>query len=140
MNGLHRIAAGLALLAIAAGAGAQSAYSPTQRDLRGGGGVRAGIVIPFGNTGSAAERAPRLEAWSEPGRTQGSTEQPLRSDRDEAYGPPLRLGVTLTGQPRMIQNGQEAPGQADRRNVSALPWGWQQSPSVSPWPASLAIA
>jgi hypothetical protein len=116
MNGLHRFAAGLALLAIANSASAQSNYTTGHRDNR----MQAGIVIPFGSAGSRSERAPRLEAWSEPGRSQGRAELPRQSNRDEAYSPPTRLGVTLAGQPRMMVNGREVPGQADRHNISAL--------------------
>lgn len=121
MRNLHTFATGLAFLAIGSGAAAQSAYSPAQRDFRSGS-VNAGIVIPFGGSGSSAERAPRLEAWSEPGRSHQGPELSLRSDREGAYGLPTRLGVTLASNPRMMANGREIPGQDDRHGVSTLGW------------------
>jgi hypothetical protein len=85
-------------------------------------GAHIGIVIPFGSNGSSAERAPRLEAWSGPGQHSSNVDVPLLADRDQAYGQPTRFGVTITGQPRMMHNGREVPGQVDRHNVSALGW------------------
>ncbi len=119
MNNLYRFSTSLSLLSVSAAATAQSPYSSAQSDLRGSG-VKLGVVIPFGSGGSKAERAPRLEAWSDHRSQRDEFQFRLRDDRDLAQ--PLRLGVTLGQQPRMIANGREVPGQTDRKGVSALGW------------------
>jgi hypothetical protein len=120
MNTVHRFSATIALLAIGTAATAQSTSS-AQRDLRGSS-VKVGVVIPFGGGGNRAERAPRLEAWSEPAGSRDSMNVQLRSDNSATYGPPAHFGMTLAGQPRMIVNGREVPGQTDRNGVSGLGW------------------
>jgi hypothetical protein len=125
MNALHRFVAALLLLALGAAATAQSTSTMSQTGPQAGmreARVQAGIVIPFGRAGTTTERAPRLEMWSDHGRDRNPAPQSLRSDADPGYGQPLRFGVTLGSEPRMMVNGREMPGQSDRRNVSALGW------------------
>jgi hypothetical protein len=121
MIGLHRVTAGMALLAMGATVSAQSTFVPGQagrRDNR----VQAGIVIPFGSAGTSAERAPRLEAWSQQGWQRESAELRMRADRDPGEAQPIRMGITLNQRPRMMLNGREVPGQDDRHGVSTLSW------------------
>jgi hypothetical protein len=121
MKRLHRIATGLALLSICTAGIAQSNLTPGQpgfRDNR----IQAGIVIPFGNSGTAAERAPRVETWSEAGRQRGMPELRLQNDQGQTYGPPVRVGLALASEPRLMLNGREVPNQTDRRGVSTLGW------------------
>jgi len=124
MAGLYRFAAGLALLAIGTSAAAQSAFTSAQyssaqsapRDNR----LQIGIVIPFGHAGTSAERAPRLEAWSEAGRLRDASVLRTRAERELAYGRSAHLGLTLNQQPRLMLNGREVPHQSNRHGVSTL--------------------
>jgi hypothetical protein len=116
---LRNYAAALALLATATGAAAQSTNTMSDTRMRDSS-ARVGIVVPFGSGGSKAERAPRLEAWSDHRSQRDEFQIRLRDNRDVAQ--PLRLGVTIGEQPRMIANGREVPGQTDRKGVSALGW------------------
>jgi hypothetical protein len=119
MNGLHNFAAAIALIVTGTSAVAQSTNTMSDTRMRESS-ARVGIVIPLGSGGSKAERAPRLEAWSDHRSQRDEFQLRLRDDRDVAQ--PLRLGVTIGEQPRMIANGREVPGQQDRKNVSALGW------------------
>jgi hypothetical protein len=119
MHRFYRLASAMALIAMGTAATAQSTNTLSDSRMRGSR-VQAGIVIPLGSTGSSAERAPRLEMWSERESLRDRAEVRLRTDGDGVYGPPNRLGVTLASNPRMMVNGQQVPGQADRRNISAL--------------------
>jgi hypothetical protein len=113
----QRIAVALALLAIGTSASAQSAMGPRQqgpRDNR----MQVGIVIPFGNAGSEAERAPRFEAWSEPGRYPDSAM--LQIDRDAVMIQSTRIGITLDRQARLMINGREAPQRDGEHGISGI--------------------
>jgi hypothetical protein len=118
MKHFHRLASVLALAATGTSATAQSSNTLAQERMRDSR-FQAGILIPFGSAGSTAERAPRLEAWSEPGTARTLR---LRTDAASEFVQPVRLGITLNQHPRMIRNGQEVPGQTDRHHVSALGW------------------
>lgn len=82
--------------------------------------VQAGIVIPLGGGGTDAERAPRLEAWSDHRTQRPLPQASLRPDLDPPKPRPMRIGVNFSGSPRMLVNGREAPGQTDRKNISGL--------------------
>lgn len=121
MTGLQRMASCLTLLAMSTSAIAQSSNTLSDartRDSR----AQAGIVIPFGKSGTRAERAPRLEIWSEQAHRHNLANLPVRADRDSTQDLPVRIGIPLNSQPRMLRNGREIPGQSDRHGVSALGW------------------
>ena len=121
MAALHRFATGLALLAIGTSAAAQTQIgaSPSgPRDAR----VQIGVIVPFGSAGSTAERAPRVEVWSDQREPAQRTTTPLRLDRDEPTVRRVRLGVTLQQHPQLTLNGREMPQQDSRHGVSALGW------------------
>ena len=84
--------------------------------------VQAGIVIPFGSAGSKAERAPRLEAWSDHGQPRDRSELRLRLYDAMAVRQPVRIGVSLDSEQRVMLNGREVPKQDNRQNVSTLGW------------------
>ena len=116
---LHRLVTGLAVLVIGTSASAQSyiGASPSgPRDNR----VQVGVIVPFGNAGSAAERAPRIEIWNDqrsPGERAGLR---LRLDADAPAVRPLRLGITLQQHPQMTLNGREMALQDGRKGISTL--------------------
>ncbi len=121
MAKVHAFSAGLALLAMGTSLSAQSTLAPgpfQQRDNR----VNVGIVVPLGNAGSAAEQAPRLEAWSEAGWQRDRAQVRLRTDLDQGQVQSPRLGIALARQPRLMLNGRELPAQDDRKGVSTLGW------------------
>ncbi|MFM5930114.1 MAG: hypothetical protein ACKOPQ_04310 [Novosphingobium sp.] len=114
----RRTAALLALLATANPLAAQSTVAPgpsPHSDSR----VQVGIVLPLGQSGTRAENAPRLEAWSERTRRAGGTGTSLEPVRSASHH---RLGMSLTGQPRLLVDGREIPQQSGQNNVSALGW------------------
>jgi hypothetical protein len=121
MAKVRAFSAGLALLAMGTSLSAQSTLAPgpfQQRDSR----VNVGIVVPLGNAGSTAERAPRLEAWSDYRPQRSLPQASLRPDLDPSGARPMRIGVNFTGDTRLMINGREAPNQTDRKGVSALGW------------------
>jgi hypothetical protein len=119
MAQFHKFACALALLASGSPILAQSTNTLTDAGLHGAR-ARAGIVVPFGAAGSRAERAPRLEAWSEPGRQPSAAGMAASSTRDVFLARPIRIGVTLDRDARIMLNGQEAPRQGNRHGVSTL--------------------
>jgi hypothetical protein len=82
--------------------------------------VQAGIVIPLGSGGTDAERAPRIEAWSDhrSQRPQAS----LRPDLDQPTTQPMRIGINFTGDTRLMVNGREALNQTGSKGISTLGW------------------
>jgi hypothetical protein len=121
MAKVHAFSAGLALLAMGTSLSAQSTLAPgpfQQRDSR----VNVGIVVPLGNAGSTAERAPRLEAWSDHRPQQSLPQANLRPDLDPSDARTTRIGVNFTGETRLMINGREAPNQSDRKGISTLGW------------------
>lgn len=82
--------------------------------------VQAGIVIPLGGGGTEAERAPRLEAWSDRTAQRPLPQANLRGDFDPPGSQPVRIGVNFTGETRVMLNGREMPGQENRKGISAL--------------------
>ncbi|MFM6930740.1 MAG: hypothetical protein ACKOUT_00680 [Novosphingobium sp.] len=115
---LHRSATLLALLAMATPLSAQSTVAPgpsPRSDSR----VKLGIVLPLGSSGTRAENAPRVEAWSERVRRTESAGNSLDTVRSASFS---RLGVSLTRQPRLLVNGREIPQQPNQHNVSAVGW------------------
>jgi hypothetical protein len=105
---------------VASPAFAQSA-SPLTREGLPDARVQVGVVVPLGSAGSKAERAPRLEAWSEHGPTRAATQAPLRFD-PAIPAKQMRLGVTLTKAPQMMLNGREVPRGKDGKPIGT--WGW----------------
>ena len=121
MAALHRLATGLALLAIGTSAAAQTQIGGGPSDPRDSR-VQIGVIVPLGSAGSKAERAPRVELWSDR-RSQSERVRPrLRLDSSAPTVRPVRLGVTLQQHPQMTLNGREVPRQNDRQGVSALGW------------------
>lgn len=109
----------LTSMALTASASAQSfngAALPGTSEAK----VQAGIVIPLGRGGTDAERAPRLEAWSDhrSQRPQAS----LRPDLAQPTIQPMRIGINFTGEARLMVNGREAPDQTGSKGVSTLGW------------------
>ena len=119
MTALFRCAAGLALAAIGTMAGAQSNIGATLSDPRDAR-VQVGVVVPLGGGGNTAERAPRVEIWSDQRSRSQRTQPRLRLDGDEPVVRPMRLGVTLQHQPQLTLNGRELPRQDGRKGISAL--------------------
>ena len=84
--------------------------------------IQGGIVIPLGGGGTDAERAPRLEVWSDH-RTQRSLPQAnLGLDLDPPRTRPMRIGVNFTGDARLMLNGREMQEQGHRKGISSLGW------------------
>lgn len=112
-----------AALALAANGTSAIAQSNLASELPGRqeGRVNVGVVIPFGSAGSKAERAPRLEAWSERGRYEAASTLRIRTSPQEEVKP-VRLGVTLDGQTRLMINGREMPRQENKQGVSTVGW------------------
>ena len=82
--------------------------------------VQAGVVIPLGAGGSEAERAPRLEAWSDHRQQRDLPLASLGPSYDPAALRPIRIGVNFSGSPRLMLNGREMPGQDNRKGISTL--------------------
>lgn len=120
MEKLHKFGFALALVASSSLANAQSNLASQmqgQHESR----VRVGLVVPFGSAGNQAERAPRLEAWSEHQR-HGNTDMSWMSGDRRGKAVPLRLGITLDGQSQMMLNGRELPQQSSKQGVSTVGW------------------
>lgn len=113
--------AALALAGVATPSAAQS-FDNTGRDAPGDARVQAGIVIPFGGGGSPAERAPRLEAWSDHRAQRPLPQASLRPDFEPGAVRPVRIGINFSGETRMLVNGREMPGQDNRKGVSTVGW------------------
>jgi hypothetical protein len=111
---------GILALTLACGAASATAQSLDARGLppEHGARVQAGIVVPLGSGGSAAERAPRLEAWSDRNRPWrfGDSGQNLPLAR------PVRLGLSLGENPRFLLGGRELPHGQDANGISTLGW------------------
>lgn len=111
----------LTSIALAAPAAAQSFNDTAQTgpaEVR----VQAGIVIPLGGGGTDAERAPRLEAWSDHRAQRPVPQASLRPDFEQGAVRPVRIGINFTGETRMLVNGREMPGQDNRKGVSTVGW------------------
>lgn len=84
--------------------------------------VQAGIVIPLGQGGSSAERAPRLEAWSEHRPLRDLPVPILRPSMDPAVLRQSRIGFSLGDQTRLLVNGRDVGQENGRMGISTLGW------------------
>lgn len=82
--------------------------------------IQAGIVIPLGSGGSAAERAPRVETWSDHRQQRTLPQASLGHAYDQPRMRPVRVGINFSGDPRLMLNGREMPGQSDKKGISTL--------------------
>ncbi|WP_309622280.1 hypothetical protein [Novosphingobium sp.] len=108
-----------ALAGFCAPAAAQSfdnTVAPAPGEVR----IQAGIVIPLGTGGTAAERAPRIETWSDPRQQRALPQASLGQAYDQPRMRPVRIGVNFSGDPRLMLNGREMPGQSDKKGISTL--------------------
>ena len=121
MRRIQNCLAILALSGLAAPAAAQS-FDNTSRAGRSEVRIQAGVVIPLGGGGTAAERAPRVEAWSDHRAPRTLPQARLRFDQDPLAARPVRIGVNFSGASRLMLNGREMRGQDDRHGISTLGW------------------
>ena len=82
--------------------------------------IQAGIVIPLGAGGTAAERAPRVETWSDRRQLRASPQARLGYDYDPPNIRPVRIGINFSGNPKLMLNGREMQGQSDKKGISTL--------------------
>lgn len=82
--------------------------------------IQAGVVIPLGSGGTTAERAPRIETWSDPRQQRALPQASLGTGYDQPRVRPVRIGVNFSGDPRLMLNGREMPGQTDKKGISTL--------------------
>jgi hypothetical protein len=80
-----------------------------------------GITIPFGKGGRESERKPRLELAFDH-RQHDANGLEIRDGVNQNTGNPIRLGLTLSKEPKMMMNGRELPKQNIRNNVSTAGW------------------
>lgn len=111
----------LSLSLLAAPASAQS-FDNTVQASPAGARIQVGIVVPMGGGGTDAERAPRLEAWSDHRSQRSLPQASLGLDFDPPKAQPMRIGVNFTGDARLMLNGRELPEQERRKGISTLGW------------------
>lgn len=109
--------AALSLGGLASPAAAQS-FDNTGRAAPVGARVQLGVVIPLGEGGTTAERAPRLEIWNDNRSLHDLPQASLRSDLQPPVVRPIRVGINFSGDPRFMINGREIPEQDDRKGIS----------------------
>lgn len=116
----YHLAALLAAMAMPVSASAQS-FQPGNpagvQDRR----VALGIAIPFGKSGTEAEREPRLEL-SFDHRRQEAGGFGIGDLADLQHRRSVRIGFNLSAKPQMMLNGRELPTFKDRKNLSDGAW------------------
>ena len=121
MGRLHNLIGAVIAAALATPAAAQNfdnGVQPRPPEAR----IQVGVVIPFGGGGTDAERAPRLEAWSDRPAQRQLPAATLGNDFDRPTVRPVRIGFNFSGPTRLMLNGREIPGQDNRKGISALGW------------------
>lgn len=79
--------------------------------------VSIGLTVPLGNAGTRAEQEPRLELGVDR-TTRDSSGYELRDPFAPWPNRPMRLGLTLQEQPRLMFNGREMGPRTDEKNLS----------------------
>lgn len=121
MNSAAKFAWGLAALASAGSAQAQSNLASSQNATH----VQranVGIIIPFGRSGSPSETAPRIEAWTDRARQDAGSRIRIADSGNRPAIKPLRFGLSLENQPRALVNGRVVMQPGNRHGVSTVGW------------------
>lgn len=85
----------------------------TSREAR----VSIGLTVPLGSAGTKAEQKPRLELGVDR-TTRDSSGHELRDPFALRPNRPMRLGLTLQEQPRLMFNGREMEPRSNEKNLS----------------------